>query len=581
MKKNALILIVEDDDMHFELIERGFENNLEFSIVRAENLAQARRQIDIFRPDLVIVDWKLPDGVGSELIEKDESGLPVLPIMLMTSFGNETLAVEAIKMGALDYIVKSPDAFADMAHIAERALKDWRFSIEHQKALVALKESEEKFHTAFEYANVGLALVAPKGEILKVNPKAGVLLGYSFQEIATKSLESIVLSEDYKIVQKRMLNIFLGDINSFQVESRLISKSNDIIWTLLNLAAYKNNKGTIEYFIAQFVDITYQKQAEQEIVKLNEALEQRVIERTAELNSALNDIENANEELRTLNELVAKDAQRLLFLNEELEESEKELKELNKELENRVSQRTSELKQAKEEAENASRIKSIILQNLGHEIRTPLNGMLGIANYLKKEIKDVDNLELIDLIINSGKRLFNTLNSLLIISELESGSIIPNPKRIELGAFVEEYFRNHNEHIEKDLYLEIKVDSEIYSYVDDYVLQQILFHIYSNAVKFTDNGGITVSVSQISDNGSLNCARIIISDTGRGINESAMDKIFEPFRQASEGMSRSFEGLGLGLTITKKMMDILAGRIYIISEENKGASVYLEFPCNS
>jgi DNA-binding NtrC family response regulator len=131
----SLILIVEDENDHYLLVERALSslvppNRLE----RARSLGEARRQIAKAVPALVITDWKLPDGEGIELIDRDGAGARSYPVMVMTSHGNEARAVEAMRLGALDYIVKSGEALSGMAHSVRRALREWHHIVARRKA---------------------------------------------------------------------------------------------------------------------------------------------------------------------------------------------------------------------------------------------------------------------------------------------------------------------------------------------------------------------------------------------------------------------------------------------------------------
>ena len=119
------ILLIEDEDPHAELIQRAFEDqNSNVHIHRVKSLAEARLQIRALKPALIIADWRLPDGESMELLPDHFDPLST-PIILMTSYGNERIAVEALKSGAVDYVVKTPESLLDMPHFAERAIEQW------------------------------------------------------------------------------------------------------------------------------------------------------------------------------------------------------------------------------------------------------------------------------------------------------------------------------------------------------------------------------------------------------------------------------------------------------------------------
>jgi len=187
------ILVAEDEDGHFELIRRAFDHlGGAFSLERAVCVREARLRRDSTQPDLVITDWRLPDGNGIELIERDATGAVLRPVVLMTSHGNEAWAVEALKLGALDYIVKSPQSLADIPRTAQRTLKEWSNIVERRRAEMQLRESEEKYRFFLESANDAVLIysLTPDGLpgcFVEVNEHSCSLLGYSRSELARLS----------------------------------------------------------------------------------------------------------------------------------------------------------------------------------------------------------------------------------------------------------------------------------------------------------------------------------------------------------------------------------------------------------
>src|SRR5512138_500098 len=150
MDNSIHILLIEDDPAHAELIQRAFEdrgNGARLTIT--QTLSQARVQLAESQPMLIIADWRLPDGDSNELLTEERSA-PAPPIIIMTSYGSERNAVEAIKSGALDYIVKSSESMMDMPHMAERAIQQWMILQEQERIQVALAEREAQFRLLAE-----------------------------------------------------------------------------------------------------------------------------------------------------------------------------------------------------------------------------------------------------------------------------------------------------------------------------------------------------------------------------------------------------------------------------------------------
>ena len=153
-EKTTHILLVEDEAAHAELIRRAFDySNREVTLQVAGNLQEARQYLTTTVPNLVISDLRLPDGDGVELLPADDETLDY-PVVIMTSHGDEQVAVEAMKAGALDYVVKSEATLAEMPRTAERALREWRHIAERKQAEKALSESEERFRRIFADGSV-------------------------------------------------------------------------------------------------------------------------------------------------------------------------------------------------------------------------------------------------------------------------------------------------------------------------------------------------------------------------------------------------------------------------------------------
>lgn len=234
-----------------------------------------------------------------------------------------------------------------------------------------------------------------------------------------------------------------------------------------------------------------------------------------------------------------------------------------------------ELIAAKNRAEENDRLKTIILTNMSHEFNTPMSGILGFSEILQSEIDNLEHKEMLMQIHKSSKRLNDTLTSILDLSKIESQQVELDYRKIELNSLIDETIFLHKDQIEsKGLTIRVeKYKSSIIFRTDINILQKILNNILSNAIKFTRTGEITVLSD--ADNNNIN---LTVADTGVGIPPEKLNIIFEPFRQASEGSARHFEGTGIGLTITKRFVDLLGGTIKIESEPGKGTSVMLTFP---
>jgi len=222
-----------------------------------------------------------------------------------------------------------------------------------------------------------------------------------------------------------------------------------------------------------------------------------------------------------------------------------------------------------------NRLKTSFLANMSHELRTPLIGILGYSEFLINELKDKDLIEMVNTIKISGQRLNSTFNNILDISRVESEKLQINKKELDLIKYLAEQLKLLNTLAEeKGLSLNFETREEsLNAFVDPEMFSSIITNLLNNAIKFTQKGKITLRVLKQGKN-----AVIEVEDTGIGVPEDLQEIIFNPFRQASEGYSRSYQGAGLGLTIAKKFIGLLGGTINIRSKPGTGSTFILEFP---
>jgi PAS domain S-box-containing protein len=241
------------------------------------------------------------------------------------------------------------------------------------------------------------------------------------------------------------------------------------------------------------------------------------------------------------------------------------------------------LKASIEKAEEMNRVKSNFLANMSHELRTPMTGILGFADILSKTLSDPEQKEMAEVIYRGGTRLTNTLNMILDLSKIEAEKIEVDSKPAVLSEIIIESVKLFEAAAEdKSLTLKSNIKDELTAIVDEKLLIQVLSNLIKNSITYTKKGNITVELSGTCKE-KIEYAEIKVTDTGIGIPSDSIELIFEPFRQVSEGWTRTFEGTGLGLTISKKYVELMNGTIYVESEINKGTTFTILFkttnPC--
>lgn len=237
-----------------------------------------------------------------------------------------------------------------------------------------------------------------------------------------------------------------------------------------------------------------------------------------------------------------------------------------------------ELTIARLHSEESDRLKSSILANINHELRTPMTGILGFSEILSEQLEDKDSRQMAENIRISGRRLLSTLNSMIELSQFEAKKTLFKLKETKLNELILITCESHiTSAKQKTLGFDIFMNESIFSYIDEKLFIQLLNHILENAVKFTNSGKVTVETFNKWESGrSWSC--ISITDTGPGISPEFHELIFEEFRQVSEGYNRSFEGSGLGLTLSKKIVELMNGRLSITSSEGKGSTFTIWLP---
>jgi protein-histidine pros-kinase len=228
----------------------------------------------------------------------------------------------------------------------------------------------------------------------------------------------------------------------------------------------------------------------------------------------------------------------------------------------------------------ANRMKSEFLANMSHELRTPLNGIIGFTELLWDEKAGQLNAkqkEYLGDILNSGRHLLQLINDVLDLSKVEVGKMELFPESFALSKAVEEVCSNVSKMADKK---DIEIRSAIAPSLgtvtlDPQKFKQVLYNLLSNAVKFSDAGGHVAIVAEPIDAGQL---RLQVSDTGIGIKAEDMERLFLEFQQLDSGVGRRHEGTGLGLALTKKIVDLFGGVIAVESKPGKGSTFTVTLP---
>lgn len=505
--------------------------------------------------------------------------------------------------------------------------------IERKKAEEALRLSEGKYRTLIETASEGFWLIDTKYITLEVNKSLCDMLGYSRNEIIGKTPFEFVDDTNLKIFKHQISKSNSARQRNYEISLR--SKSGYNIPTIFSATSTVDSKGNSAGSFAFVTNIANLKQAEELIKQSQERFNlamQAAQDGLYDWNLLTNKIFYSarwkeilgykNDELPddlSIWEKLTQDEGKVLSLRKldyaiqnKISHYDVEFKMKHKNghwvdilsraqvifndkneairavgIHSDITERKKaeiELKNALAKATESDRLKSTFLATMSHELRTPLNAIIGFSDLIDKSLPIADIINFNNTVNKSGKHLLNIVEDLFDITLIETGEMKIIKENVELESLLKEVHeiikaeQNKTKKTNLDLNLKIPLVSENFSiYTDSSKLKQILLNLLKNALKFTHNGHVTYGF-EIETNHSKSMLKFFVEDTGIGIPLLKQEFVFDVFRQVEDSDTKNYGGTGIGLSISKKLAELLGGEIWLESEEGRGSVFYFTIP---
>lgn len=285
----TLLLVEPSDDVALMVEDALAPVAATVKMVRALNLVEARSWLDHYTPDIAVVDTVLPDGRGFSLLHPDKSTAP-FPLVLLTEAGCEAEVVDAIKAGAVDYLIKSPELLANLPRIVDRALRQWGYIIRQRLTEDALRESENRFRSIFNTAAAGMILISPFHNIVQVNPAFCRFIGFDESEVLNRSIFDFTHPDDRERIKQLYEDMFSQNLGSADCERRYLRKDGTTVWGHVSIACVTGVDGRPSYCIALIQDISLRKALEEQLLLANRELDAFVHTVSHDLRSPLTPI---------------------------------------------------------------------------------------------------------------------------------------------------------------------------------------------------------------------------------------------------------------------------------------------------
>ena len=496
MKNKPLqVLLVEDNAGDVRLLREMFseERPDSFEITHFLRMSEAEIYLAKGEVDIVLLDMGLPDEHGLDTVRRSLAAAPDVPVIVITGLDDETLATEAMKVGAQDYLIKG--------QIENRALpRALRHAIERHQLDQRLRDQQLYTRSLIESNIDALMATDPRGNVTDVNQQMEVLTGCTRDElIGTPFKHHFTDPDRAEAAIKGVLRE--GKVTDYELT--VLARNGKETVVSYNATTFYDRRQKLQGVFAAARDVTERKRFESTLAENN-----------------------------------------------------------------------VELERATAAAEKANHAKSDFLSSMSHEIRTPMNLILGMADMLWESDLDITQRQYVEVFRRAGSSLLLLINDILDLSKIEAGHLELERVEFDLAGVMDQAIElTAVKARAKGLTLLSQLSPDVSTSLmgDPLRLRQILINLLGNAVKFTESGKVVLS-AQNGESGQSGQIQFAVSDTGVGIASDKLETIFDDFTQEDASTTRKYGGTGLGLGISRRLVEAMGGHLTATNSIDKGST---------
>jgi len=535
------VILTIDDEEYVRNSIRNFLEDLNYTVLEGVNGKDGWDLFQSKQPDLVLVDLRMPEMDGLEVLSRIQKSAPDTPVIVISGTGMIADVVEALRKGAWDYLLKPLEDISVLEHAVVKALERKRLLEENrlhkqfledavkqrtqqlEKKTKAYRESKRNLQSFFDALIDFIFVLDMDLDILAANPVVYERLGYTEDKLLSLSLPDIfplnrrdeVLAVVHEVLEGRQA----------KCTSNLATRHDQEIPVEIKILQGVWRSEPALFVISR--DITERIQVEQAQKLLNQSLEDRVARRTIEL-------ENANQELH----------------------------------------------KAKQLADDAALVKSEFLANMSYDLQTPMNVIINATDLILNKELPANVAHEVSLIQHSGQNVLEIINDILDFSKMEAGRLLLEQSPIQMQEILDNVTTACST-FAKEKKLEVLLDVEPGTPMvlrgDQLRIQRVLSNLLSNAIKFSEQSGVIIVGVSI-DKGKSEAQEVLlhffIKDNGVGIDEKDQENLFQPFTRSASKPMRPCGETGLGLSICKQLVELMQGKIWVESEKGCGTTFH-------